>query len=156
MSPTRRSSVRLETRRPRTATFKGKMRIRELLIVTTCMVVGIASCRRSQPTPPALPTPAQVQAALARSNLQSPYKSYTVHSVEPLGNGNFDVYFEPTDYKGMGSPLPFPLRGCVTNNGYIVYCLVQEGTNEYLNPEGKAVLIPFEPTHAGDGLPRAT
>lgn len=65
------------------------------------------------------------------------------------------VTFEPTDYKGMGTPVPFPLYGSVTNNGYIVHCLVQEGTNEHLNMEGEPVHIPFEPTHAGDEKTRA-
>lgn len=107
-----------------------------------CVAACLAACGRSTPKPPGLPTPAAVQAAIASSPLNSPYKTYSVRRVEAQDNAMFVVLFQPTDYVGAGTPIPFPLYGEITDSGYIVYCLEQDA-NGVIQPEGKAVRIPF-------------
>lgn len=124
------------------------MKTRMPLIVWACMVLCVASCRPSRSTPAAVPTVAQVKSALERAGVRLPYKDCVVSRLEPLGHGRFLVLFDPTDYRGKPTPVPFPLEGYATNNGYIV-CCPEQGEDGALRQDVREVFIPFKGTRPG-------
>ena len=124
--------------------FEGKMRKNTLLILA-CTIICITGCRRTKPVHPDLPSVTKVQAALSQVQGQSPYKSFVVDRLEPLGQGRFAVLFLSPDpsYRGSGTSVPLPLHGYVTNNGYIVNCILVDSEGKSV-AKGEEVLIPFE------------